>query len=85
MRTMTVSEASRNFSELLNLIERGETVTITRGRHAVAEMRPARLRTGADLRAALEHAPPPDDKFGEDIAGAVALISREGDGPWADV
>ena len=35
---MTATEASRNFSDLLDAIERGETVTITRGHHAVAEM-----------------------------------------------
>jgi len=47
MRTTTATEASRNFSDLLDAIERGETVTITRGHHAVAEVRPARRRTGA--------------------------------------
>ncbi len=46
MRMITATEASRNFSDLLDAIERGETVTITRGHHAVAEMRPARRRTG---------------------------------------
>ena len=81
---MTATEASRNFSDLLDAIERGETVTITRGHHAVAEMRPARLRTGADLRAALEQTAPPDDQFEADIADAMALISSEGAGPWAD-
>jgi diamine N-acetyltransferase len=40
-------------------------------------------RTGADLRSALEGVPPPDDRFGEDIAGALALISGEGNDPWA--
>ena len=83
MRTMSATEASRNFSDLLDAIERGETVTITRGNHVVAEMRPARRRAGADLRAALEHIPPPDDRFAEDIAGALALISGEGNDPWA--
>ena len=83
MRTMTATEASRNFSDLLDAIERGETVTITRGHHVVAEMRPARRRTGADLRAALERVPPPDDRFAEDIAAALALISSEGNDPWA--
>src|SRR5882757_661341 len=46
MRTITATEASRNFSDLLDAIERGETVTITRGHHAVAEMRSVRRRTG---------------------------------------
>lgn len=82
MRTMTATEASRNFSDLLDAIERGETVTITRGNHVIAEMRPARRRTGANLRAALEHIPPPDDRFADDIAGALALLSDEGNGAW---
>jgi antitoxin (DNA-binding transcriptional repressor) of toxin-antitoxin stability system len=84
MRTMTATEASRNFSDLLDAIERGETVTITRGQHAVAEMRPARLRTGADLRAALEQTSPPDDRFAADIADAMAQVSSEEADPWAD-
>ncbi len=83
MRTITATEASRNFSDLLDAIERGETVTITRGHHVVAEIRPARRRTGADLRTALEPIPPPDDRFTEDIASALALISNEGSDPWA--
>jgi prevent-host-death family protein len=83
MRTMTVSEASRNFSALLDAVERGETVTITRGGRAVAEMRPARHRTGADLRAALEQIRPPDDQVAADIADALAVISGERDDPRA--
>lgn len=82
MRTLSATEASRNFSDLLDAIERGETVTITRGNHVVAEMRPARRRTGSDLRAALEHIPPPDDRFAADIASALALISSEVNDPW---
>ena len=81
---MTATEASRNFSDLLDAIERGETITITRGHHAVAEISPARRRTGADLRAALDDIPPPDEKFADDISGALALISNEGNDPWAD-
>ncbi len=80
---MTATEASRNFSELLDAIERGETVTITRGHHAVAEIMPARHRTGADLHAALEQIPPPDDRFAAYIAAALAVISNEGEDPWA--
>ena len=84
MRTMTATEASRRFSDLLDAIEHGETVIITRGSHAVAEIGPARRRTGADLRAALSDLPPPDDRFADDIAGAVALLTNEGRDPWAD-
>lgn len=84
MRTMTATEASRRFSDLLDAIERGETITITRGNHAVAEIRPPRRRTGADLRAALADLPPPDDHFTEDIAGALALLTTGDGDPWAD-
>ena len=81
---MTATEASRKFSDLLDAIERGETITITRGHHVIAEIRPARRRTGADLRAALADVPPPDDKFAADISDALALVTAEGADPWAD-
>jgi prevent-host-death family protein len=84
MRTMTATEASRNFSDLLDAIERGETVTITRGNHAVAEIAPARRRTGADLHAALADIPPPDDQFVEDVTSAVAFLESDRGDPWAD-
>ena len=73
---MTATEASRNFSDLLDAIERGETVTITRGHHAVAEIMPARHRTGAGLRTALERIPPPDDRFAAAIAAATKANAR---------
>jgi len=81
---MTATEASRQFSDLLDAIERGETVTITRGHHPVAEMSPPRRRTGRDLRAALEGVPPPDDRFAADITAALAQLSADGSDPWAD-
>lgn len=84
MRTITATEASRKFSELLDAIERGETVTITRGAHPVAEIRPARARTGADLRAALADIAPPDAAFAADIGETVALLTVEESDPWAD-
>lgn len=84
MRTMTATEASRRFSDLLDAIERGETITITRGHRAVAEIGPVRRRTGADLRAALAGIEPPDDKFAADVAEAVAMVTNEERDPWAD-
>ncbi len=81
---MTATEASRKFSDLLDAIERGETVTITRGHRPVAEVGPARRRTGADLRAALADTEPPDDRFADDIADALALLTTEESDPWAD-
>jgi prevent-host-death family protein len=84
MRTMTATEASRHFSDLLDAVERGERVTIVRGSHPVAEIGPAHRRTGADLRAALEGIAPPDDVFARDISAALALVTSEAPDPWAD-
>jgi antitoxin (DNA-binding transcriptional repressor) of toxin-antitoxin stability system len=86
MRTMTATEASRNFSSLLDLIERGETVRITRGSEPVAEVAPVRRRTGADLEAALLAADlgPLDDDLERDIAETVALVTNDRGDPWAD-
>lgn len=81
---MTATEASRRFSDLLDAIERGETIIILRGGHPVAEIRPAKRRTEADLRAALADIPPPDDRFAEDVTAAVALLVAEEADSWAD-
>lgn len=85
MRTMTATEASRNFSGLLDLIEAGETIRITRGNEPIAEVGPARRRTGADLEAALLAAglPALDDDLERDIADALTLVT-DGSDPWAD-
>lgn len=83
MRTMTATEASRKFSDLLDAIERGEHVTITRGNQPVAEIGPARRHTGADLDAALARVEPLDDRFETDVADAMALVVGEDRDPWA--
>ena len=70
MRTMTATEASRHFSDLLDAVERGETVIIFRGSHPVAEIGPAHRRTGADLRIALTGTPPPDEDFRQEYLGS---------------
>jgi prevent-host-death family protein len=84
MRTVTATEASRHFSDLLDAVERGETVTIMRGNHPVAEISPARRRTGADLRAALADTTPPDDAFARSISEATSMVTSEVNDPLAD-
>ncbi|MGD7706390.1 type II toxin-antitoxin system Phd/YefM family antitoxin [Microlunatus sp. Y2014] len=84
MRTVSATEASRRFSDLLDAIEAGDTVTVTRGNRPIAEIRPAPHRTGRDLRAALATSPPPDDRFAANIADAVANLTDEEADPWAD-
>jgi prevent-host-death family protein len=83
VRTITATEASRRFSDLLDAIERGETITIVRGNRPVAEIGPAHRRTGADLRSALSGLSAPDAKFEEDIAAARALLTTDRSDPWA--
>ena len=78
---MTATEASRCFLDLLNAAERGETITIVRNGHPVAQIGPAR-RTGAGLRAALADAAP-DEEFSRRIAEAAALLRSEINDPWA--
>ena len=58
---------------------------ITRGNDLIAEVGPARRRTGADLEAALIDAalPPLDGDFERDIADAMALVTDNGSDPWA--
>jgi prevent-host-death family protein len=84
VRTISATEASRRFSDLLDAIERGESVTITRGNRPIAEIRPARLRTGRDLRAALADIPAPDDAFETDVASALTHVTDDRTDPWAD-
>jgi antitoxin (DNA-binding transcriptional repressor) of toxin-antitoxin stability system len=86
LRVLTAIEepGSRHFSDLLDAVERGETITIVRGNHPVAEIGPAQRRTGAGLRAALADVPPPDEEFSRHIAEAVALLRSEVNDPWAD-
>lgn len=83
MRTITATEASRGFSDLLDAIENGETVLVTRGNRTIAQIGPAPVRTGRHLREALTTAPTLDDSIERDIAAATSLLTDAGD-PWAD-
>ncbi|HWJ85492.1 MAG TPA: type II toxin-antitoxin system prevent-host-death family antitoxin [Cellulomonas sp.] len=83
MRTMTATDASRGFSDLLDAAEAGETVIVTRGGRPIARISPARSTTGRDLRAALADVPRLDPDLADDIAGATAHLTADGD-PWRD-
>ncbi len=96
MRTLTATEASRTFSNLLDAIECGETVTITPAVHPVAEIGPARRRSGADLRAHLEQkgadlraaladVAPPETVFADTVRATASLLTAQESNPWADV
>ena len=84
MRTVTATEASRGFSDLLDAVEAGEAVTIMRGRRPVAELRPARRATGRDLAALFARSEPFDDEFVAEVLGARELVNRMPEDPWAE-
>jgi antitoxin (DNA-binding transcriptional repressor) of toxin-antitoxin stability system len=66
VRRISSTEASRNFSEILNLVRyRGESFVVERGGEPVCEIRPATPPpfTGADLVAVLRSLPPVDEDY----------------------
>lgn len=73
MITVTATQAARNFASLLNAVEHGETVVVTRDGVPVGRIAPER-RTSADrLKDALrEH--PADAGFADDLAAAHASL-----------
>ena len=65
---MTATEASRSFASLLDAVEHGETVVITRGGKRIASLGPAPVGNGAAVRSLL--AGVPDAGFAADVASA---------------
>jgi prevent-host-death family protein len=86
MREVTASEASRNFSAVLDSVERGEVIVVTRAGRRVASIAPTPAATGAALNAVLTRwrgAGALDDDFAESIDTARAAASTEDDrDPW---
>jgi prevent-host-death family protein len=71
MKTMTATQAARNFAGLLDAVEHGEAVVITRDGVAVGRFVPERRTTAERLKAALrDHAP--DPAFADDVDAARA-------------
>jgi antitoxin (DNA-binding transcriptional repressor) of toxin-antitoxin stability system len=65
-------------------VERGVTVPVMRVSHPIAEICPARRRTGADLRDALAGTTPPDDAFFRSFEETMSIVTSEVNDPWAD-
>ena len=81
MRTVTATEASRSFAALLDGVENGETVVVTRGGRRIAVIGPVTTANGKNLRELL--AQTTDDLFGADVASARDL-AHEREVPWSD-
>ena len=84
VRTLTDTEASRQFSTLLDSIEAGNVVVVTQGNRPIADISPVTRRIGRDLRTALEEIPPPDEKFIADVAEAVNFVTPARTDPRED-
>lgn len=69
---------------MLDRVERGETIRITRDGHPVAELRPITPATGRALRAALADSPTLDAEIETDIADAIELLDPRANGSWPD-
>lgn len=85
---MTASEASRNFSSLLDAAEHGESVVVTRGGRRIAEVRPASAANGRALRdvfARWADDPALDDAFASRVHDTRRVATSDADtDPWRD-
>jgi prevent-host-death family protein len=69
--TVTATHAARNFASLLDAVEHGETVVVTRDGVPVGRLAPDRSTTADRLKAALrEH--PADAGFADDLTAVHA-------------
>lgn len=88
MREMTASEASRNFSSVLDAAEHGETIVVTRAGHRVALIAPAHRANAPGLLDVLtqwQDNPALDATFAEHVSEAREAASAEADtDPWLD-
>lgn len=75
MKTITATEASRNFSNVLDAVERGEEITVTRNGVPLVRLLRAHRNTGGALREALADLPPLDDGFEAELEETRALLT----------
>ncbi|MBA3528803.1 MAG: type II toxin-antitoxin system prevent-host-death family antitoxin [Propionibacteriaceae bacterium] len=74
---MTATEASRSFAALLDDVERGHTIVVTRGGRRIATIGPARVGNGAEVLTLLG-SESTDDDFPADVRAARAAVVLEG-------
>ena len=72
MWMVSATEASRSFAALLDQVENGATVIVTRGGKRIAMIGPSPAGNGAAFRDLLARVP--DDGFERDIAAARSAV-----------
>ena len=76
IKKMTATEVSRNFSEVLKLVESGEEVVITRGKKTIAVISPKSQTSGERLAELLSTSGSVfDDELVRNIEDAKTAIS----------
>jgi prevent-host-death family protein len=84
VKEISATEASRNFSKLLDEVEQGKSFNIVRGGQTVATVSPVKRYTGAAFTALLEELGP-DPEFGKELEEARRYLYDQGpryiDGP----
>ena len=71
MIAVTATQAARNFANILDQVERGETIVITRDGVPVGRLTPERRTSAERLKAALRDNPA-DEGFADDLEEAHA-------------
>src|SRR5256885_7918965 len=85
MKEMSASDASRNFSSVLDQAEHGETIVVTRGGRRVALIVPAPRANGGALREVFRrwHGKPGlDEGFAANVATARDIATGQDADPW---
>jgi len=82
VKTVTATEASRSFAALLDQVEQGETVIVTRGGRRIATIGPTSAGNGAEVLALLVDLPP-DEEFANDLV-SVRETARWESSLWRD-
>ena len=75
MRSVTASEASRDFDALLDAVEAGETIEVTRHGVPVACLAPKQTNTAARIAEVLAH--PVDPDWADDLEKTMRELRSE--------
>jgi len=82
VRTITATEASRNFAGLLDAVEAGETVVITRGGRRIARIVGDNVSNGRALKDFLGRFPP-DPGWAAEVRATRDIVRDDRD-QWHD-